>query len=344
MVGTGGITIADLAAELGVTKSTVSRALNGYTDISRATRERVQAAAQSSGYFASSAARNLKRGRHETIGVVMPVHSGTMAQPFLAEFFDAVSRTLHASGYDLMIATADSAEDALSTHGRLIAARKVDGFILPRTEVSDARVSFLREKGVPFITHGRTSMQAHHAWLDIDNFGAFRHVIAHLAGLGHRRISFVGGPERFNFISQRVEGFRAGMAQAGLEVDDSLVLHGELTAMSGLESGRSLLDLDSPPTAIVCATDAMAFGVMHALTERGQRAGLDVSVTGYDDIPLSAFADPPLTTFSQQTARAGERVAEMLLQLIGGARPEDLQEMHEAIFVQRASDGPPNRN
>jgi LacI family transcriptional regulator len=337
----GGVTIADLAAELGVTKSTVSRALNGYADISEATRERVRAAAQASGYFASSAARNLKRGRHETIGVVLPVHSGTMAQPFLAEFFDAVSRTLHASGYDLLTATARSREDAMKTHGRLIAARKVDGFILPRTEVTDPRVAFLRKKGVPFITHGRTDQQAHHAWFDIDNVGAFRSVVARLHGLGHKRIAFVGGPASFNFVSQRLEGYRDGLRSAGLTIDDSLTMLGDLDAPAGLESGRRLLALPRPPTAIVCATDAIAVGVIRALAERGLRAGREVSVTGYDDLPLSDFIDPPLTTFSQETAKSGERVAGMLLELIGGARPEDLQELHEAVFIQRASDGKP---
>ena len=342
MAVSGGVTIADLAAELGVTKSTVSRALNGYPDISEVTRERVRAAAQANGYFASSAARNLKRGRHETIGVVLPVHSGTMAQPFLAEFFDAVSRTLHASGYDLLTATARSREDALKAHERLIAARKVDGFILPRTEVRDARIGLLREKGVAFVTHGRTMHQAHHAWFDIDNAGAFRHVVAHLSGLGHARIAFVGGPDSFNFMSQRIEGYEDGLAAAGHKFDRALVVLGQLGAQSGLQAARQLLDIARPPTAFACATDAIAVGVMRALSERGLRAGRDVSVTGYDDLPLCDFIDPPLTTFSQQTEKSGERVAGMLLELIGGKRPEELQELHDAVFVKRASDGPPS--
>ncbi len=341
MAVAGGVTIADLAAELGVTKSTVSRALNGYPDISEATRERVRALAQANGYLATSAARNLKRGRRETIGVVLPVHSGTMSQPFLAEFFDAVSRTLHASGYDLLTATARSREDALKAHERLIAARKVDGFILPRTEVRDARVGLLRERGVPFVSHGRTAHKAHHAWFDIDNVAAFRMAVAHLAELGHRRVAFVGGPGSFNFASQRLEGYHAGLREAGLPADDSLVISGTLDAPSGLDSGRRLLDLAKPPTAIVCATDAIAVGVMRALTERRLRAGRDVAVTGYDDIPLAAFLDPPLTTFSQEIEKSGERVAGMLLELIAGARPEDLQELHDAVFVRRASDGGP---
>lgn len=344
MAVSGGVTIADLAAELGVTKSTVSRALNGYADIAEATRERVRAAAVANGYFASSAARNLKRGRHETIGVVLPVSIGTMAQPFLAEFFDTVSRTLHESGYDLLTSTARSTEDALRTHGRLIAARKVDGFILPRTEVVDPRVTFLREKGVPFVAHGRTAAQAHHAWYDIDNFNAIRQVVGHLAGLGHRRIAFVGGPRRFNFISQRLEGYRVGMDEAGLAVDEASILLDELSPQSGLACARRLLDRAGPPTAVACATDAIAFGVIRALTERGLKAGRDVSVTGYDDTPLGAFIDPPLTTFSQAIAQSGERVARMLLELIGGARPEDLQELHDAVFIRRASDGPPPTN
>lgn len=339
MAVAGGVTIADLAAELGITKSTVSRALNGYPDISEATRERVRALAEANGYLASSAARNLKRGRRETIGVVLPVHSGTMSQPFLAEFFDAVSRTLHASGYDLLTATARSREDVLVAHDRLIAARKVDGFILPRTEVRDARIALLREKGVPFVTHGRSAHQAHHAWFDIDNVAAFQSAVAHLSRLGHRRIGFVGGPESFNFTSQRLEGYRSGMHEAGLSVDEDLVVSGLLDAPSGLQNGHRLLGLAAPPSAIICATDAVAVGVMRALRERGLRAGRDVAVIGYDDVPLAAFLDPPLTTFSQQIIKSGERVAGMLLELISGARPEDLQELHDAVFVRRASDG-----
>lgn len=337
-----GVTISDLARELGVAKSTVSRALNGYPDISDALRERVQAAADARGYRASSTARNLKRGRLDTVGLVLPIDGAVFADPFLSVFLDGVSRELERSELDLLVATASPIGDGLDVYRRLLASRKVDGFILPRTKTEDRRIDLLREQGAPFVTSGRTARPNAYAWIDIDNRAAFEEAAARLARMGHRRIACVGGGPGFNYARLRLEGYRRGLAAAGLPRDPALECAGGVDMAAGVAAAEALMQLPEPPTALLCQLDTVAIGAMRALTDLGLTVGDEVSVIGYGDSPLSAYVDPGLTTFSQMIGDVGRRAAELLVALLAGAPPRTLQELRRAELVIRGSDGPPS--
>ncbi|WP_417666429.1 LacI family DNA-binding transcriptional regulator [Roseibium sp.] len=337
------VTIDDVARHLGVAKGTVSRVLNNYTDISPATRERVLKAVKELGYQPSSTARSLKKGRQDTLGIVLPVGRGRGADPFLAEFVDGVARALDELDRDLLITTAHSARHMLDTHERLIARRKVDGFILTRTEVNDPRIEFLQTRRFPFVAHGRTADPSGFAWLDIDNEKTFVEGVAHLVKLGHRRIGFLGGPRDLNFACQRRAGYRRGLAEAGLNEDSALEVELALTEEGGVEGARQLLGLYEPPTALFCITDALAIGAMRLCRDLGLRVGEDVTVIGYDGLPVGAYVDPPLTTFSQSALTAGGQIARMLIDVIEGTAPADRQELAQAELIRRSSDGPPAR-
>ncbi|WP_417685702.1 LacI family DNA-binding transcriptional regulator [Roseibium sp.] len=337
----GSVTIDDVARHVGVAKGTVSRVLNNYTDISPATRERVLKAVKELGYHPSSTARSLKKGRQDTLGIVLPVGRGRGADPFLAEFVDGIARALDELGRDLLITTAHSARHMLETHERLIARRKVDGFILTRTEVDDPRIEFLQTRRFPFVAHGRTADPSGYAWFDIDNEQTFVDGVSHLSSLGHRRIGFIGGPRELNFACQRLLGYRRGIAEAGLTQDPALEVEFALSEEGGMEGARQLLGLHQPPTALFCATDAMAIGAMRLCRDFGLRIGQDVTIIGYDGLPVGAYVDPPLTSFSQSALAAGGKIARMLIEVIEGTPPAERQELAQAELIRRASDGPP---
>ncbi|WP_420413564.1 LacI family DNA-binding transcriptional regulator [Roseibium sp.] len=340
----GSVTIDDVARHVGVAKGTVSRVLNNYTDISEATRKRILKAVQDLGYQPSATARNLKRGRQDTLGIVIPVGHGSGADPFLAEFIDGIARALDELGLDLLVTTAHSRDHMIETIQRLIARRKVDGFILTRTEVEDPRIAFLSEQGFPFVTHGRSSFPDSHAWFDIDNEKAFADGVRHIYSLGHSRIGFLGGSLELNFARQRRDGYRAGLEALGVPHDPALETLQDLDEKGGFAGAEALLaKLETPPTALLCVTDALAIGAIQFCRKYGLEVGKDVTVIGYDGLPFGEYLDPPLTTFSQSALDAGSRVARMLVDVLDGKDPTSLKALAEATLIRRASDGAPQR-
>lgn len=338
------VTIQDVAKHVGVAKGTVSRVLNGYTDIGEETRLKVLDAVKELGYKPSATARNLKRGKVDTFGIVLPLTPGHGADPFLAEFLDGINRALKEAEKDLIVATASSTDDAVEVMQRLISSRKVDGFILSRTAVDDERVKFLLDRGFPFVCHGRTERQDEHAWMDVDNKSAFSLAVKRLADLGHRRIALISARPDLNFSALRAVGFEEGMKEAGLDLDRDLVVEASMSEAGGEEAARQLLALPNPPTAIVCMTDALAIGVYKALRGFKLKAGEDVSVVGYDGLPACEHFDPPITSFSQDPVEAGRNLAELLTQSIQGEKPQNLQILHEARLIPGGSDGSPTRS
>lgn len=338
----GSVTIDDVARHVGVAKGTVSRVLNNYTDISEGTRKRILKAVQDLGYQPSATARNLKRGRQDTLGIVIPVGHGNGADPFLAEFIDGIARALDELGLDLLVTTAHSRDHMIATLKRLIARRKVDGFIVTRTEVDDPRIAYLRDHNFPFVAHGRTGEPASYAWFDIDNETAFADGVRHLYSLGHARIGFLGGPLELNFARQRRDGYRQGLAALGVAPDRDLESLQVLSEAGGLAGAQDLLSQPVPPTALLCATDSLAIGAVQFCRKFGLRAGSDVTVIGYDGLPVGEYLDPPLTTFSQSAQEAGGRVARMLVDVLNGKPPQNLQALAKAKLIRRASDGAPS--
>ncbi|GAA6181223.1 substrate-binding domain-containing protein [Shimia sp. NS0008-38b] len=342
----GRVTINDLAAHLGMSKSTVSRAMNGYTDISETTRKRVASTAKKLGYQPLSHAQAIRTGRVRALALVLQMDEPDRHNPFLQEFLMGACETASGFGWTLTVSTALSDADMQRVLERLIDERKADGFILPRTEVSDPRVAMLRERNVPHVMFGRTEhgvppAQQSGSWYDILGEAAMCSAVTRLAGLGHQRIGYVGSTENFNYTHLRREGFKAGLSAAGLAFDADLMCQGARTRAEGADAVRGLMALSTPPTGIVFATDMPALGAYDALGDLGLSVGQDVSLIGYDGVPEAEFARPGLTTYNVDTRRAGARLAELLIRQIRGEAPETLREVSEALLVERHSDGPP---
>jgi LacI family transcriptional regulator len=332
------VTINDLAAELGLAKGTVSRALNDYPDIAEATRLRVSRTAERMGYRPMAQAQAIRTGRARALGLVLNAGRSDAHKPFLTDFLDGISRAASEESWTLTVATAEDETDEVATMERLLDERKVDGFILPRTKTRDARIALLRARDVPFILFGRTLDDTGCAWFDIDGEGAIRAAVRRLARFGHRRIGYIGGVPEFNYTRLRRQGFLDGMREAGLSPDPELMVDGVFTVEDGAISGLNLLDNAEPPTAVVCALDVAALGLYRAALHAGRHVGRDLAIISYDGSPEAASADPPLTTYAVDTRAAGRALAEMLISRIRGRAPEELRRVVPARLIPRASD------
>ncbi|WP_421725654.1 substrate-binding domain-containing protein [Bauldia sp.] len=335
-----GVSIARLAQHLGLSEGTVSRALNNYPDIAVKTRQRVIEAANDLGYRPSAHARRLARGVIETVGFVLPERAG-YSDRFLAEILDGIGIELAAHDWDLLVAAVPDDHSDTEVTERLIRSGKVGGFILTRTRRRDPRVDLLRQAGVPFVVHGRTEDCSDYSWLDIDNEKACMDAVRHLVDLGHQHIAYIGGKPELNFAHLRRTGYLKAMAAAGLQVPPGYVVEDIIDSADADAAMAQMLALSAPPTAVVCITDVVALGAMRAITRAGFQPGREVSVIGYDGLPVGLTADPPLTTMAQSSESAGREVVRMLMAMIDGADTRLTQKLWEAKLIQRASTNPP---
>lgn len=332
------MSLKSLAETLGLSKTTVSRALDGYEDVAEATRRRVQAAAEAAGYRPNALARRLSRGASETVAVVVPATSGRRYEPLFVELAAAIGAQLADDNLDLMLLTPRPGEPEVAVYERLWRARRADGVVVVRTLVHDERVAFLQQVGLPFVCFGRTEATQPYAFVDGDGEAAFAQATRRLITLGHRRLAFLAGPERITAMHIRRAGFLAAAREAGVA---HRVATGGFDEAAGEAMAAAELATPDPPTALVCATDRLALGAMGAVRAAGLEPGRDIAVIGHDNLPFSAYTDPPLATMEVPLEAAGAAVATMLVRLIGGARPGDLSTIHQVVPHWRASLGGP---
>ncbi|MCW8206799.1 LacI family transcriptional regulator [Verminephrobacter aporrectodeae subsp. tuberculatae] len=344
------MSISSLAESLGLSISTVSRALNGYTDVSARTRERVEVAAKAIGYQPHPVAHRLATGRTGAIALVSSLRSGNYLDATFSALLAGVSEALRPRGYFALSLVLPTGDDELPELERLLAGRLVDGVILARTRIEDPRVSLLQQRGLPFITHGRTQGNAPHAWVDADNVRAFFLATERLAGLGHRRIALINGQPQMTFAVLREQGFASAMHAFGLDPAACPVRHGEPTAADGLRIASELIAENharqghaaGPVTAMLCATDAMALGAMAAIRAAGLVVGRAISVMGYGNSEAGLYAEPPLSTIDHALVENGHHLAQLLLEQLQGGAPAASHRSHLAAvsLIVRQSDGP----
>lgn len=333
-------TLKDVANSLELTEGTVSRALNGYADISPATVDRVQEAARRLGYKPNQYARRLATGVAEAVAYVIPQNHSSLAEPFVSQLLQGLDDSLSRRGWDLLVSHSRSAEDEAEKIQRLITSGRVSGVLLTRPFRNDARIKLLQDARFPFVVHGRSAKSEDYAWYDIDNELAIATAVRHLVDLGHQRIAFIGAPLYYNFAYQRLEGYKSALAERDIPYDDSIVEITEMNDDAAQSAAANQLDSDNPPTAFVCVSDTQALGVLASIRIRGLTAGEDVSVIGYDGLNMGRHANPPLTTMAQPQVQSGRELGDMLLAVIDGDDPARHQVLKRAEFVLRNTAGP----
>jgi len=286
------VTMRDVAEATGVSQSTVSRVLTGAATtvpIAAETRERVIEAAARLGYRPNPLARGLRGARTMLLGVIVR----EITDPFFAGAIEAVSIEASQRGYNVVLGHAHGhAHEAIELWG-VLEARHCDAIVLLGDMRDQPRlIEDLRGASIPVVALWQGSRSADIPSVDVDNHAGIRAVLGHLAGLGHRRIAFIGG-RRLGDIQDREDAYRGFMAERG---DESIVQYAANDLEGGGEALSRLLDLPQPPTAVVASTDVLALGALHAAYERGLRVPDDLSVTGFDDIPFASASIPALTT------------------------------------------------
>ncbi len=340
--------LKQLSELLGLSQTTVSRALNGYPEVNAETRLRVEAAAAKHGYRPNSRAKGLATGRSMVIGHVIPSSSRhEMVNPIFGDFVAGAVKTYAEHGYDLMFTSADdtSIEEAYRS---LFQRGAVDGVVLQGPKVNEPRIEVLTRMAVPFIVHGRsTGVDVEYDWIDVNNKSSFQRATQFLIDLGHHRIALINGLEDMDFAQRRRAGYLVALQQAKRQPDPALMRSAEMTEVYGHHETREMLRLPNPPTAILTSSMITAIGVRRALEEAGLQMGRDVSVIAHDDdlSYLKNGQDVPIFTATRSSVRdAGEMAAEMLIERIKSPADSVKTRLLEAELVVGRSTGPaPNR-
>lgn len=319
------VTVIDIARAAGVSKSTVSLVLQGSTVPREETRARVHEAIQRLGYVYNRSAANLRQAQSKIIGIVV----NDLTNSFFAELAVGMDMIVQAAGFVQFLANA--AED-VDRQSEVIASMRehgIAGLILsPARGTTAADLKPLTDSGLPVVLAVRNVPGAKVSGLISDNRAGAAAAVKHLVELGHRRIAFIGGFADIQVFAERSRGYREAMVDAGLAVDDELIIPTPPSRAGGAEGiARALASNGARPTAAVCFNDAVAFGVCDGLRTRRLEPGRDFSVVGYDDVIEARTAVPALTTVSVNPQRMGQQAAQLLLRQIasGVAEAETLR-------------------
>lgn len=334
--------LKDLAEHLGLSQTTVSRALNGYPEVNEATRLRVTETAARLGYRPNASALRLATGRAGAIGLVL--RGADELGPHMSEFMAGMSGRMSTEEIDILLITVENYQDEMAAYRRLAASQKVDAFVLHSPTLKDARAELLLDLNIPFVMHGRTNIGLPVAWLDIDNTSAIERATSHLLDLGHRRIALLNGVKGRTFAEHREIGYLAALSARGVAFDAALMGNSVFTDEVAFRMAQAMLELRPRPTAFLAGSMMTALGVFRAIRQAGLVLGKDVSMIAHDDVFPYLNADnmyPTMSTTRSSIRQAGGRVAELVLQVLGGKPLEDVHELWPVELVLRESSRPP---
>lgn len=318
MVAKRRITSQKVAERAGVSRTTVSFVLNEVegAQISQETRQRVLQAARDLGYVPDAAARSLVSGRTHILGLIICQPADhIIIDAYIHQVMYGLSEAGRQRGFRLLI---ESVEDVSQPDAyiHLVRAKRIDGILLSGPRSDDSQLPALIADGFPIVLLGRLN-DNRVCLVDVDNQAAARQAVTHLVKLGHRRIACItNGPLEYTSAADRLLGYRQALRQAGLSVDDALIRYGDFDPESGYAAMQSLLEIQPKPTAVFVASDVIAFGAMAAIRNGGLRIPDDIAVVGFDDVPMSRYVAPTLTTIRLPAIEQGRHGGEMLINLI----------------------------
>jgi DNA-binding LacI/PurR family transcriptional regulator len=333
-------TIKQVASLAGVSTATVSYVLNGTGTVTEETRRRVLGAVAELNYQPSYAARSL-RGRSHTLGLALQALPGRLADPALAELLAGFADAASQRGYHLLLATPAAGETEAELCMSLARTGRVDGLLLLDTLADDERARALCRAGIPHVCAGPAPAGCTSPFVAVDGRAAAQMAVNHLLAQGHRSIGLIQLPSDLADSEPRYLGYADALAVAGLPLSLQLIVEAGRGEEDGYQAMNELLGLPQPPTAVLACSDELAFGAMHALYDAGLSVGGDVSLVGFDDLPLAAHTHPSLTTLRQPRRRVGEQLAALLIAAVEDRERTPTSVMLGARLVVRRSTGPP---
>jgi LacI family transcriptional regulator len=336
----GRVTVIDIAKAAGVSKSTVSLVLQGSSLVNDGTRAKVNAVMRELGYVYNRGAANLRQSgsKSKIIGVVV----NDLTNSFFAELAVGVDMVVQSAGFVQFLS---NTSESLDRQREVIASMRehgISGLIISPARGTDARdLKHLVTAGIPVVVAVRNVAGARASSVVSDNREGISAGVQHLASLGHRRIAFLGGFRDTAVFDDRLEGYRAAVANCGLELDEDLVVDAQPSRAGGAEAISRALSIADKPTAAVCFNDAVAFGVCDGLRANRLEPGRDFAVVGFDDVIEAKTAVPALTTISVDPQAMGRRAAQLLLKQINAGKAEAESIVSSVRLVVRESCGAP---
>jgi LacI family transcriptional regulator len=322
------VTLKDIAVAVGKSVAAVSRALNNYDDISEETREYIKQVAREMGYAPTN-----------TLGLILPALSPRNSDPYYSELLAGIAATAAEREFDLLVSTCAPGPEEQWAYLRLVNSRRVDGVIIARPRWRDSRIELLLEKKFPFAVVGATNLSGNFLTVFEEAPEAAALLVEHLAQQGHERIALVNTPTDLFFSSEFLTGFQRAMRQAHLPINEDFLEESDFTQRDGYRAGQTLLSKAEAPTAIITADDVVALGVMAAAQDQGLEIGQDLAITGYGDILLTEYAQPPLTTIHRPTYGLGQQACRMLIARLQGEKLENEQVViRPSLVIRQSSD------
>jgi LacI family transcriptional regulator len=307
------LTIEEIAELAEVSRSTVSRVLNNHPSVRPLVRERVLQVMQQHHYAPRAAARSLASSRTNVIGLLIPRSAAFIfADPFFPIVIQGISEACSSRGYFLMLAML-TAETEQGFYDRILRGRHFDGLIVASSDIDDPILPLLMRDHAPLVLVGSHPYLQNLAWVDVDNREGAHKAVTHLIELGHRRIATIAGPSQMAAGIERRNGYKQALLEAGIPITPELMVTGDFSQEGGYLAMQHVLALPQRPGAIFVASDTMAIGALRAIHEAGVAVPEEIAIVGFDDLPSSVFANPPLTTIHQPIAELGVAAVKLLI-------------------------------
>jgi len=329
-------TIRDVAQKVGLSITTVSRALNGYDDVAEHTRTRIQEAARLLDYHPNALAQNFQSNRAHAIGLILPLVSRRSYDGSWLDFVAGMTTRCALSDVDLLASMIDTPDGLQKGLDRLVLGHRVDGIIICDVHKTDARIAYLQKRHLPFVAYGRTSGSHNYSFVDVDSGTGVMQAIEHLIGLGHQCIAYLSSDPDLGFSHYRFTGYREALARANLKDDPSLVYQ-DLTEENAPAAIMTLLALPNRPTAVFAGSDVLAVAVLKAVRATGLTVPADLAIAVFDNSPLVQHVEPPLTAVSQPYRRLGEEAASLLLDRMAEPASPLVQRLIVPTLIVRGS-------
>jgi len=331
------LNIGQIARRANVSTATVSRTLNQSGAVKPETARKVWRAAAELNYYPNSHARALVSGRSKLLGLIV----SDITNPFFPELVRTFEALATQHQYDLILTSTDYQTPRMTGCLRRMLERKVDGVAIMTSEMDVGLIKELSRRGVPlvFMDVGQVGPRMSHVLIDYAN--GIRQAVDHIVALGHKRVGFITGPLDLHSARTRRQAFLDGMRAHGIRPDPKIVREGTHTAEGGQQTMAAILRQQKRPTAVVCSNDWTAIGALHAIDAAGLRVPEDVSLVGFDDIPLASYTSPPLTSVRMSAGDVGSTAFDALFRLIGGERLEgDVYQVPTRLVVRESTAKP----
>ncbi|WP_312953188.1 DNA-binding transcriptional regulator CytR [Superficieibacter sp.] len=328
-------TMKDVALKAKVSTATVSRALMNPEKVSQATRNRVEQAAIDVGYYPQAPGRNTKRNESRTLLVIVP----DICDPFFSEIIRGIEVTAAQEGYLVLIGDCAHQNQQEKTFIDLIITKQIDGMLLLGSRLPfDASIEEQRNLP-PMVMANEFAPELELPTVHIDNLTAAFDAVNYLHELGHQRIGCIAGPEEMPLCHYRLQGYVQALRRCGITVDPHYIARGNFTYEAGARALEQLLALPKPPTAVFCHSDVMALGALSYAKRQGLKVPDDLSIIGFDNISLSEFCDPPLTTVAQPRFEIGREAMLLLLDQLHGQNVSSGSRLLDCELIIRGSTG-----